>query len=126
MDPGSGALTARSHRALLAHHTNVERQTQDETRDAGRSGDPEVDVPEVEQELFLQQLETGTVPCRTLADLRREICSARRAAVDAAAAAGAAAVAVAVPVQLDEQADVTRRPVTRRWSTGSVTSPGRR
>jgi len=107
MDPGSGALTGLSHRALRAHHTNVERQAQDETRDAGRSGDPDEDGPEVEQELFLQQLETGTVPCRTLADLRREICSARRAAVDAAAGAGAAAVAVAVPVLVDEQADVT-------------------
>ncbi len=106
-DPESGALTALSDRALHAHHANGGRQTAPPAYPGGRQKPDGGGGPELEQELFLQQLETGTVPCRTVADLRREMCAARRAALDAAAAAGAATVAVAAPVLLGEQVDVT-------------------
>jgi carboxylate-amine ligase len=52
----------------------------------------------MEQELFLQQIETASRPCLTLGDVRSEVRRCRRSAGQAARAAGAAAVAVPTPV----------------------------
>jgi len=52
----------------------------------------------VEQELFLQQIETGTGAHESLQELERDICRSREVAAEAAAAAGATVVAVATPV----------------------------
>jgi len=62
---------------------------------------------EVEQELFLQQIETSTEPCREAERLLEGIRAGRRAVGVAAAAAGARAVAVPVPVLSDEDQVVT-------------------
>ena len=59
------------------------------------SGD---DDPGVEQELFLQQIETANVPSATLADLAVEIRRGRQAAASSAEAAGVATAAMATPV----------------------------
>ena len=85
VDPDSGELRPVAARAVRAHE-------------------------DVEAELFLQQVETQTSPCRSLDDLHREIRSSRRAVCDAAEEAGAAAVAVGVPVLAYEDTEVTRQP----------------
>lgn len=100
VDPSSGRLAEVSQRALQAHSANVDGGAADETRST-----------DVEQELFLQQIETASVPCKTLDELRDEVRRCRRSAGEAARAAGAAAVAVAGPV-LDE-ADFTVTPKPR-------------
>lgn len=65
---------------------------------------------QVEPELFLQQVETQTPPCRSIDDLDRELRRSRTALCDAADAVGAAAVAVGVPVLVDADTAVTREP----------------
>ena len=87
IDPRSGELAAVSDRALRAT--------------------PDVDGVEIEQELFLQQIETGTTAQLDLAELEGDIRRARRVAGAAAAAAGAAAVAVASPVLVPQVPEVT-------------------
>ncbi|MBA2456114.1 MAG: glutamate--cysteine ligase [Nocardioidaceae bacterium] len=87
VDPGSGALKAVSDRALR--------------------GAPDADDVAVEQELFLQQIETGTTARDTLSDLEDDLRAGRRAAGEAAATAGAAVVAVAAPVLASQRPDVT-------------------
>jgi glutamate---cysteine ligase / carboxylate-amine ligase len=94
VDPATGELAAVSSKALRAHE---EMARQDE--------DVEDDL--VDQEAFLQQIETATKPCTGLAELREEIVRGRRAAGRAARAAGAAAVAVPTPVLTAEEAQVT-------------------
>ena len=91
VDPHSGELAAVSDRALRAT--------------------PDVDGVELEQELFLQQIETGTAAHLDLAELEADVRRARQVAGAAADAAGAAAVAVAAPVLVPQQPDVT--PKTR-------------
>jgi carboxylate-amine ligase len=76
VDPDSGRLAAVSQRAV-------------------RAGDRDA---EVEQELFLQQIETSTPPCVTADELADGLRTGRRAVGEAAAAAGVRAVAVATPV----------------------------
>ncbi len=101
VDPWSGALRAVSHRALAAHR--------------GHDGDDEENgdfgaVAGLEQELFLQQIETGTAPCTDLAELRADVVACRRGAAQAAAAAGADLVAVGTPVLADSTQEVTPKP----------------
>lgn len=95
VDPRTGELAALSSRALRAHEelTRREGAEQDEDR--------------VEQEAFLQQIETATAPCTDLATLREEIVRGRRAAGRAAREAGAAAVAVPTPALAPERARVS-------------------
>jgi glutamate---cysteine ligase / carboxylate-amine ligase len=57
---------------------------------------------EVEQELFLQQIETSTEPCMSAEDLLAGIRAGRRAVGEAAAAAGVRAVAMPTPVLAEE------------------------
>src|SRR5680860_731876 len=88
VDPDTGALRAVSHRALAAHREDVGLQESDDFgADAG-----------LEQELFLQQIETGTAPCTRVADLEDDLAACRRKAAESAAAAGADLVAVGAPV----------------------------
>ncbi len=75
VDPTSGRLTAVSQSTVLANETDEE----------------------VEQELFLQQIETSTPPCERADDLLVGLRAGRRAVGEAAAAAGARAVAMADP-----------------------------
>jgi glutamate---cysteine ligase / carboxylate-amine ligase len=93
VDPDTGYLTAVAEPAVLAKE----------------------DAPtEVEQELFLQQLETSTSPCATADDLAGGIRAGRRAVGEAAAAAGARAVAMATPVLAEESEDFTPKSRYRR------------
>ncbi len=86
--------------------------------EAVRADDGDV---EVEQELFLQQIETSTEPCADADDLARGLRAGRRAVGEAAAATGARAVAVPTVVVGDPEAgwrDVTGRPRYRRILEG--------
>jgi glutamate---cysteine ligase / carboxylate-amine ligase len=83
VDPDTGHLRAVSQRAVRANEADVE----------------------VEQELFLHQIETSTAPCTSAEELLRGIIDGRRAAGRAAAAVSARAVAMATPVlREDDQA----------------------
>lgn len=101
VDPETGLLAGVAPEALRAY---------------AEHGDP--DGPPVEAELFLQQLETQTPPCASIADLEREVRRSRRAVGEAAAAAGAAAVAVATPILGGEVIEVTPDPRYRRIQEG--------
>ena len=93
VDPETGHLTAVAEPAVRAKE----------------------DAPtEVEQELFLQQLETSTTPCETADDLSLGIRAGRRAVGEAAAAAGARAVAMATPVLAEENEEFTPKSRYRR------------
>jgi glutamate---cysteine ligase / carboxylate-amine ligase len=92
VDPGTGRLAAVSDRALAEHRGRL--------ADARRSPEPLHDLlePDVEQELYRQQIETGSAVVDTLRDLRLAIGAGRRAAGEAAHAAGVSVAAVAAPV----------------------------
>jgi carboxylate-amine ligase len=92
VDPSTGHLTAVAGSAVLANET----------------------AEEVEQELFLQQIETSTPPCEKADDLVAGVVAGRRAVGRAAAAAGARAVAVATPVLPEQDEDFTPKPRYRR------------
>jgi glutamate---cysteine ligase / carboxylate-amine ligase len=94
VDPNTGELAAVSSKALRAHEEMAQK-------------DADIDEDLVDQEAFLQQIETATQPCTGLAELHDEIVRSRRAAGLAARAAGAAAVAVPTPVLTAEEAQVT-------------------
>lgn len=79
VDPRTRRLAAASDRAVAAQ----------------RSPD------EVEQELFLQQLETQSDPQHDLADLLADLRAARRSAADAARSAGARLAVMPTPVVAD-------------------------
>ena len=85
VDPASGQLTAVSQHAVLANEG----------------------AEEVEQELFLQQIETSTSPCVAADELAAGIRAGRRAVGQAAAAAGARAVTMAAPVLREDDQDIT-------------------
>ena len=92
VDPTTGRLTAVSSSAVLANETDEE----------------------VQQELFLQQIETSTPPCEKADDLAEGLRAGRRAVGEAAAAAGARAVAVATPVLAEEDQEFTPKSRYRR------------
>ena len=92
VDPSTGRLTAVAESAVLANET----------------------AEEVEQELFLQQIETSTPPCEKADDLVTGIVAGRRAVGRAAAAAGARAVAVGTPVLAEDDEDFTPKSRYRR------------
>ncbi len=92
VDPTTGQLTAVSQSAVLANETDEE----------------------VEQELFLQQIETSTPPCEKADDLVDGLRAGRRAVGEAAAAAGARAVAMATPVLAEDDEDFTPKSRYRR------------
>ena len=96
IDPETGRLTSVAEQAVRAHD--------------GEDGRPAAGEPEVERELFREQIETMTEPCDTLDEVEAGLRAGRRAVVAAAAEAGAAAVAVPTPVLVDEDAEVTPKP----------------
>jgi len=85
VDPATGRLTAVSQPAVDANEADEE----------------------VEQELFLQQIETSTPPCRDAEELLTGLRAGRRAVGEAAAAAGVRAVAMAAPVLPEDDEDFT-------------------
>jgi len=99
IDPSTGRLSQSSDRALAST-----RSTAPGARGFGEK---------LEQELFLAQLETNSIPCTTLAELRRSIVRGRGDALDAAAAADCAVVAVATPVLGWAREDQTTTPKPR-------------
>lgn len=84
VDPATGHLTAASARVLDASESD-----------------------ELDQELFLQQLEIQTDPSDDVADLRSQLRSRRRDAARAAERAGAAILVTPTPVLADGTSDVT-------------------
>lgn len=95
VDPGTGRLAAVSSHALRAHEQLV------------ADGETEPVEDKVDQEAFLQQIETASEPRTSLDELADDLIRGRRAAGLAAAEAGAAAVAVPTPVLAAEEARVT-------------------
>jgi glutamate---cysteine ligase / carboxylate-amine ligase len=102
VDPATGRLAEVSERAMRAHT-------------AGADG-PDADrrTTDVEQELFLQQIETASEPCETLDEVRAEVRRCRCSAGEAARTAGAAAVAVGGPVLDQKNFTVTPKPRYQR------------
>jgi carboxylate-amine ligase len=95
VDPETGVLAAVSSKALRAHEELMQEETEDVAEDI------------VDQEAFLQQIETATPPVTDLSELAEEIAKGRRFAGRAAREAGAAAVAVPTPVISAEEGQVT-------------------
>ena len=106
VDPDTWALTAVSQKAVRAHEQGHDQMALGLARD--------VAMPEVEQELFLQQIETATAPCTAVSDLDAEIRRGRRAVGQAAREAGAAAVAMPTPILVDPQERLTPKPRYQR------------
>lgn len=95
VDPESGELMAVSHQALRAHR---------DQNKAAAARDGFGAEAGLEQELFLQQIETGTSPHESIADLERDIAACRRRAAESAAAVQASLIAVGTPVLADTTA----------------------
>lgn len=104
VDPGSGRLRAVSHRAIAAH-----REQSDQASDGEFGAEAGL-----EQELFLQQLETGTSPTTDMTELVADVRRCRRKAAESADAVGAALVAVGTPVLGGQDREVTPKPRYRR------------
>ena len=112
VDPTTGQLAQVSHRALHAHQAVTgEADSDDATADRGQ---PDKRPADIEQELFLQQIETASAPCADLDELIEEVRRCRRSAGEAARAAGAAAVAVGGPVLGQPELTATPKPRYQR------------
>lgn len=90
-----------SHLALAAQRARV-GSAAEETEFGARSG--------LEQELFLQQIETGTRPLESADDLRADLVGCRREVATSAASVGAALIAVGSPVLRTADEQVTPKP----------------
>ena len=78
---------------------------------AMRADEREDDQPEeLEQELFLQQIEINTEPAHPLSELRAHLVAGRLRAVSAAESADAAVIAVPTPLFADRGGDLTPKP----------------
>jgi carboxylate-amine ligase len=108
VDPGTGRLAAVSDRALAEHRGRLT----DGGESPRRFDDPLAN--DVEQELYRQQIETGSAVVDTLPDLRVAIGVGRRTAGDAAHAAGVSVAAVAAPVLDAPPGEVTGKSRYRR------------
>lgn len=102
VDPDSGQLRAVSHRALAAHREQVGEAADGDDEFGANAG--------LEQELFLQQIETGTSPCVSVDDLLVDLRRCRRVAAESAGTVGAALVAVGTAVLADSGQPVTPKP----------------
>ena len=102
VDPDTGKVTAVAAAALRAREDAAERG------EAAEEGAP------VDQELFLQQIETATAPCTSAEELTAELVRGRRAVGESARAAGAAAVAVPTPVLPSDEPTITPKQRYRR------------
>jgi glutamate---cysteine ligase / carboxylate-amine ligase len=103
VDPDTGRLRAVSHRAMAAHR---EQSTHDDSGFGAEAG--------LEQELFLQQIETGTTPCHDVGELLEDLRRCRHAAAESARAVGVDVVAVATPVLGGQDREVTPKPRYQR------------
>jgi glutamate---cysteine ligase / carboxylate-amine ligase len=65
---------------------------------------------ELEQELFLQQIEVNTEPTHSLGELRAHLVAGRERAASAASDAGAAVIAVPTPLFAGHEGDLTPKP----------------
>jgi carboxylate-amine ligase len=102
VNPDTFRLEAVAHHAIETYRRQQER---------GGGPGPDVSSAEhLEQELFLQQLETTSAPRTRLDDVRAEVRRSRRAASQAAAAVGARVVAAGVPVLSYDGLTVTHKP----------------
>ncbi len=102
VDPDSGEVRAVSHRALAAHREQVGAAAHDSDEFGAESG--------LEQELFLQQIETGTTPLVSVSELVSDLRRCRESAAESAESADAALVAVGTPVLGGEAEHVTPKP----------------
>ena len=76
-----------------------------------RADEREDEQPEeLEQELFLQQIEVNSEPTHSLVELRAHLVAGRERAVAAADSAGASVMAVPTPLFADGDGDVTPKP----------------
>jgi len=76
-----------------------------------RADEREDDQPEeLEQEIFLQQIEINTEPTDSLGELRAHLVAGRERAASAADKAGAAVIAVPTPLFAGHDGDVTPKP----------------
>ncbi len=92
VDPQTGLIRPVSSRAILA----------DEQQD---------DQPEeLEQELFLEQIEVNTEPTTSLSELRAHLVAGRERAAKAAEGAGATVMAVPTPVFANRAGKITPKP----------------
>jgi len=87
VDPDTGRLAAISDRVILIHDAHTD--------------------DELEQELFLEQIETKTEPHVNIDDLHRELQEQRRLAAASAESAGAALMAVSTPILPGEEGEMT-------------------
>ena len=65
---------------------------------------------ELEQELFLQQIEINSEPTHSLVELRAHLVAGRERAASAAESAGAAVIAVPTPLFADSEGELTPKP----------------
>jgi len=111
VDPETRELAGVSHRVIAGHHALEAERLRESDHSPGTAGRDRAVHPEktlaVDQEIFLQQLETATTPCTSVSDLEADLRRCRRLAAEAAHTAGAAVVAVGTPVVGDTQAVVT-------------------
>jgi glutamate---cysteine ligase / carboxylate-amine ligase len=91
IDPSSGALRPVAANVLRAATGTVGRPT----RVGGGLAHDRIDV---QHELYLEQIEVATPPCRTLTEVETRLRRGRRLVGEAARSAGVASVAVATPV----------------------------
>jgi carboxylate-amine ligase len=113
VDPDTGHLCAVSHLALAAHRERTDRaEAADGPTDAA-DGEFGAEAG-LEQELFLQQIETGTAPFLDVEELMADIRRCRAAAAASAADAGAGLVAVGTPVLGGQDREVTPKDRYRR------------
>lgn len=104
VDTETGRLRAVSHRTLAAQRDQSGGSDEDEFgAEAG-----------LEQELFLQQIETGTTPCLDIGELLTDLRRCRRSAAESAAAVEVGLVAVGTPVLGGQDREVTPKPRYQR------------
>jgi carboxylate-amine ligase len=105
VDPDSGAVRSVAQSALAVHRDRVETAPDD----GGSAPDAGLD-----HELFLQQIETGTTPCRTAEELAADLVRCRREAAASSATVGVALVAVGAAVLPEDDGEVTPKPRYQR------------
>ncbi|MGZ4476689.1 MAG: glutamate-cysteine ligase family protein, partial [Nocardioides sp.] len=86
IDPETRTISPRSNQVVRANREHALRDEHGMER-------PHAATDELDQELFLHQIETRTDPSADLADIERQLIASRRTAGTAAAEAGLAVVA---------------------------------
>ncbi|MGI8888428.1 MAG: carboxylate-amine ligase, partial [Nocardioidaceae bacterium] len=110
VDPLTGELAAVSHRVLKAGRLQSAAGHSDESDPVESEPQKSAGFESIEQEIFLQQLETATSPCTELSEVAVEIRRCRAVATAAAQAAGVEVVASGTPVLGGFELTVTPKP----------------